>query len=95
MTQPESKKSRRKPRHMPPGCPIGENSLKVAELSHDLVRALRRLRHDLQHCQVCSRQETGCPLRQEYNTLVSQTVEEVWEEWGSPASLTPIVTSDP
>ena len=75
---------------MPADCPIGEASLKTAELSHDLVRALRRLRRDLQHCQSCSRQsnpgqgEAGmlCPLRQEYNALVSQAVEEVLEEWG-------------
>ena len=83
MTQPEGRKSRRKPGQAPSGCPIGEDSLKIAELSHDLLRALRRLRRDLQHCQACSRLAAGCPLRQEYNALVNQAVEEVWEEWGT------------
>ncbi len=93
--QAEGNKAKRKPRHATGGCPIGEDSLKIAELSHDLVRALRRLRRDLQHCQDCARQRSAapgsegvrCPLRGEYNALVSQAVEEVWEEWGRPASL--------
>jgi hypothetical protein len=69
-----------KPRQPKP-CPIGVDSLKVAELSHDLVRALRRLRRDLQLCQSCSRDAAVCPLRSEFNSLVSQAIEEVWEEW--------------
>jgi len=89
--QAEGNKAKRKPRHATGGCPIGEDSLKIAELSHDLVRALRRLRRDLQHCQDCAAAPGGegvrCPLRGEYNALVSQAVEEVWEEWGRPASL--------
>jgi hypothetical protein len=85
LTKPAGYKAKRKPKQTPGGCPIGEDSLKIAELSHDLVRALRRLRRDLQHCQECARQTSqalGCPLRGEYNALVSQAVEEVWEEWG-------------
>ena len=66
----------------PPACPVREDALVVAGLSHDLIQALRRLRRDLQRCQSCTRPEAGCPIRAEYNSLVSQALEEVWEEWG-------------
>ena len=86
--KPAGSKRKRKPRQAPGGCPIGEDALKVAELSHDLVQAFRRLRRDLHYCQGCSRAPggaayPGCPLQAEYSSLVSQAVEEVWEEWSN------------
>jgi hypothetical protein len=62
-------------------CPIAADSLTVAELSHDIVWALRRLRRDLRLCRPCIRDASACPLRGELNSLVGQAIEEVWEEW--------------
>jgi hypothetical protein len=75
------KPGRRSKARKPKLCPIGADSLKVAALSHDLVRALRRLRRDMQLCQSCPRDAAACPLLGEFNSLVSQAIEEVWEEW--------------
>ena len=85
MSQAQAQKPRHsaagRPKRKPGGCPVGEDALQVAAVSHDLVRALRRLRRDLQRCQACPRETAGCLLRGEYNALVGQAVEEVWEEW--------------
>ena len=79
-----------------PTCPpdglnrgIGLDCLRVTGLSHDLVQALRRLRRDLRLCQACPRYPGGCPLLGEYNSLVSQALAEVWEEWGDASTPNP------
>ena len=92
MTQPKKKAAGRKagikPKPRADGCPLGVDALQAVELSHDLARALRRLRRDLTRCQGCSRAPggtvlAGCRLQADYNSLVSQAVEEVWEEWSN------------
>ena len=62
-------------------CPVQADTARVAELSQDMARYLRKLRRDLRRCALC---EAGpeCPILQEYHAVVEAAIDQVVREWG-------------
>jgi hypothetical protein len=61
-------------------CPVARDAMRLANLSHETVSALRRLRRDLLACTDCPMDET-CQIRSGFNTIVQAALTEVMEEW--------------
>ena len=83
MSYTDMKPAPRKKKARPGGnkCPIGADSLVIASLSHDLVRAIRKLRRDLAACGKCETYRGSCPLLSEFHGWINQAIQEVLEEW--------------
>ena len=68
------------PRCRRPDCPILDDQARINDLSEDLVRAMRKLRRDLDACNRCPANE-GCPILMEFNAAVQTAITEVNDEW--------------
>jgi hypothetical protein len=68
------------PRCRRPDCPILDDQARINDLSEDLVRAMRKLRRDLDACNRCPAYES-CPILMEFNAAVQTAIQEINDEW--------------
>jgi hypothetical protein len=64
-----------------PTCPIMLEARDVLEKTHDLHRAIRRLRRSTQRCLTCP-ERVGCPTLCYFNQAVDTAIRELRREWG-------------
>jgi hypothetical protein len=70
---------RKYPRHSE-NCPVKKDTEEIVGLGVDMVKALRRLRRDLQACERCGR--LNCGILETFHTQVDIAIQELNEEWG-------------
>jgi hypothetical protein len=63
---------------LPEDCPIKQDAETIGQLSRDMVKALRKLRRDLENCNHCN---PNCPFLREYHATVNAALVEIAEEW--------------
>ncbi len=63
-----------------PACPVLQDTQHIQGLSHDLTKALRKLRRDLTRCEQCPSYD-DCPILKEFNSQVQAALDEVSAEW--------------
>ena len=68
----------------PAGCPVLQDTRTIQGLSHDLERAIRKLRRDLQLCEACPSYD-DCTVLKEFNAMVHEVISEVSDEWNQTA----------
>jgi len=61
-------------------CPIEEDTHKVILTGQELIKAVRKLRRDLTHCQSCENGE-NCQLRSTFHAMIETAIDEVNQEW--------------
>ena len=61
-------------------CPIAGSADAVIRLGNDMVKALRKLRLELDCCSRCSRQ-ADCRLLRQHHCQVNAAIQAVNEEW--------------
>jgi hypothetical protein len=64
-----------------PTCPILLEARQVLEKSHDLHRAIRKLRRSTQRCPTCP-ERAECPTLSYFVRAVDTAIREVRQEWG-------------
>ena len=64
-----------------PTCPILLEARAVLEKSHDLHRAIRKLRRSTQRCQTCP-ERAACPTLNYFAQAVDTAIRELRQEWG-------------
>ncbi len=64
-----------------PTCPILLEAKEVLVKSHDLQRAIRRLRRSTQRCLTCP-EKTTCPTMGYFAQAVDTAIRELRQEWG-------------
>ena len=69
------------PLESPDTCPVRADAEQVATAGQDFVKALRRLRRDLNACRNCPLAE-DCPVLSSFNSQVVAAITEVNIEWG-------------
>jgi hypothetical protein len=62
-------------------CPVKADVEQVATTGQDFVKALRRLKRDLNACRSCPLAE-DCPVLSSFNSQVVTAITEVNIEWG-------------
>jgi hypothetical protein len=62
-------------------CPVKKDAEEAAKHGGEMLKAMRRLRRQIQNCPRCPDYE-DCPLLAEFNATVDQVLEELYEEWG-------------
>ena len=68
-------------------CPIEEDTHKLIVTSKELMKAVRKLRRDLIHCEACAAGET-CQLRSTFHAMIDTAIDEVNQEWNLPIAET-------
>jgi hypothetical protein len=66
--------------NLPENCPIRQDTARIEKISQDMLKALRRLRRDLQACQKCPNAD-GCAMLESFNAVVQAAIQEVQDEW--------------
>jgi hypothetical protein len=61
-------------------CPVCLDTKRIAALSKDMIRAIRKLRQDLKACNSCSISPGDCPIRQNLDAQIQSAVQEVMKE---------------
>jgi hypothetical protein len=61
-------------------CPVLEEAQHVLDISHDLGKAMRRLRKKLNHCRKCE-QEGSCPALKMFQDQIRAAIEETSQDW--------------
>lgn len=64
-----------------PTCPIMLEARQVLEKTHDLHRAIRKLRRSTQRCPTCP-ERAECPTMIYFATAVGDAIREIRQEWG-------------
>jgi hypothetical protein len=63
-------------------CPVIQEAEHVLEITHDLGKAMRRLRRKLNFCTGCDH-EGNCPALQSFQAQIKNAIAELSEEWVS------------
>ena len=80
--KPLSAGSRPTPTGIPnPTCPILLEARGVLDKTHDLHRAIRRLRRSTQRCLTCP-ERAECPTMSYFAQAVDTAIRELRQEWG-------------
>lgn len=66
---------------LPAGCRLRESIRQVERRSHDLARAMQRLRRTLELCRACP-QKDNCALRKDIDAQIDKALDLVMVEWG-------------
>ncbi len=61
-------------------CPVCHDTKRIATLSKDMIRAIRKLRRDLKACNQCSIDPEDCPIRQNLDSQIQTAIQEVMKE---------------
>jgi hypothetical protein len=74
----------------PSNCPVVLDAYIANELAGGLLQVMRRLRRDLKRCSTCSLncasgESPGCPLAAYLNSMIHQSLEEIYMEWDQAA----------
>jgi hypothetical protein len=72
-----------------PNCPVAKDSARLSALSKDMLRAMRRLRRDLNACRGCTCAE-DCLVLQNFNSQVQIVLQEITDEW----NLTTLISGE-
>jgi hypothetical protein len=62
----------------PQDCPIKKDAETIGKLSRDMVKALNKLRRDLDNCSNCT---DDCPFLREYHAAIESALVRIAEEW--------------
>jgi hypothetical protein len=68
----------------PQDCPIKKDAETIGKLSRDMVKALNKLRRDLDNCSNCTAVENtaeDCPFLREYHAAIESALVRIAEEW--------------
>ncbi len=65
---------------IPADCPILANRDTITGLSRSVVRAIRRIKQDLNACDKCPASE-NCVVLREFNSQISAAIQEIQDEW--------------
>ncbi len=61
-------------------CQVCHDTRRIVSLSKDMIKAIRKLRRDLQSCKSCSTDPDDCPIRKELNTQINTAIQSVVDE---------------
>lgn len=64
----------------PACCPIRKEAEQAGKLGGEMLKALRKLRREMENCPHCPAYD-GCPVLAEFHATVDQVILEIQEEW--------------
>lgn len=61
-------------------CPLQVTARNITVLSREMVKLLRKVRHDLKACNACAR-GPDCGLLEQFSAQIRTAINEVWSEF--------------